>query len=372
MLPKIIPTSGTISCAVGGRRRMSSINTNMPASAAAAATDIFTISVAAGVHVTTADNDVVFRLRHINSAGLQAAQNFSPLLVTDKAVSLSIGAGAVIDAGGIYFIAQAEDRELLSYIGADRLVKKFVIEPLLDKVDDLVALPVKVLLKQSTATIAIGDGAQILGTGTVGMYATATADASGDFWAIDIALGPVVEFGDRPAPLRPLEGSNGQPLPGGGFFLYSNGPAWARFTAPISADYTVRIRAWESHAGDENARLSLRIGEHRIQEFAVTGTRAPLRFASASTMPRSLRIHSTAKPKSNSSRTIVRPRFSSCQLCAAPYFTTSITCSGSRPAFTAKLRPSDKPCTMPAMRIWLTILVSWPAPAGPISALALA
>ncbi len=91
--------------------------------------------------------------------------------------------------------------------------------------------------------------------------------------AIDTALGPVVEFGDRPVVLRPLEGTNGQSLPRGGFFLYSNGPASAQFVAPLAADYLVRIRAWETHGGDENARLSLRDGPRRIKEFTVSGSR---------------------------------------------------------------------------------------------------
>ena len=43
-----MPTKGTINCAVGGRRRISSINSNIPAIAAAAATDILVISAAAG------------------------------------------------------------------------------------------------------------------------------------------------------------------------------------------------------------------------------------------------------------------------------------------------------------------------------------
>ena len=49
-----------------------------------------------------------------------------------------------------------------------------------------------------------------------------------------------------------------------------------------------------------------------------------------------------------------------------------MTASGSRPAFIAKLMPSDSPCTMPAMQIWFTILVSWPAPAWPINEIAFA
>ena len=43
----------------------------------------------------------------------------------------------------------------------------------------------------------------------------------------------------------------------------------------------------------------------------------------------------------------------------------STTADTSSPAFLAKCRPSDRPWTRPAMQIWLTILVSWPLPAGP-------
>ena len=53
--------------------------------------------------------------------------------------------------------------------------------------------------------------------------------------------------------------------------------------------------------------------------------RAPLRRASSSTMPRSLRIQSTAKPKSKLPSSIVCQRFSICHDCAAPFEITSIT-----------------------------------------------
>ena len=48
-------------------------------------------------------------------------------------------------------------------------------------------------------------------------------------------------------------------------------------------------------------------------------------------MPRSLRIQSTAKPKSNLSATIVLPRFSICHDCAAPLLITSSTRFGIEP-----------------------------------------
>ncbi len=90
--------------------------------------------------------------------------------------------------------------------------------------------------------------------------------------AIEAALGPVVEFGDHPRQLRPLAGG-GQPLPRGGVFLLSNGPATGSFTAPLTGEYLVRIRAWETHGGDENARLSLRVDKRAVKEFSVSGTR---------------------------------------------------------------------------------------------------
>ena len=83
-------------------------------------------------------------------------------------------------------------------------------------------------------------------------------------------------------------------------------------------------------------------------------------------MPRSLRIQSTAKPKSNLPAHMVAARLSICQDWAAPWEITSMTLSMSSPAFRPKFMPSDRPCSRPAMQTWLTILVSWPAPAGPI------
>jgi len=97
---------------------------------------------------------------------------------------------------------------------------------------------------------------------------------------IETALGPIVEFGDHPQTLRPLEGSNGNALPKGGFFLFSNGPATAKFRSPAAGEYVVRVRAWETHAGDENAKLSLRVDGREVKELTVSGTREdPQEFA---------------------------------------------------------------------------------------------
>lgn len=91
--------------------------------------------------------------------------------------------------------------------------------------------------------------------------------------AVDAALGPIVECGDQPRSLGPLKGENGQPLARGGFFLYSNGPASGRCEVPLAGEYVVRVRAWETQAGDGHAHLSLRLDQRSIGEFDVTGTR---------------------------------------------------------------------------------------------------
>ena len=67
-----------------------------------------------------------------------------------------------------------------------------------------------------------------------------------------------------------------------------------------------------------------------------------MRSASSRQNPRSLRIHSTAKPKSNSPAAIVPARLSICQLWAAPLPMTSKTLVTSRPARVPKSTASER------------------------------
>lgn len=92
--------------------------------------------------------------------------------------------------------------------------------------------------------------------------------------AIDIALGPIIDIGDTPRPLRPLQGEHGQPLPRGGFFLYSNGPAGSRFDVPATGDYTIRVKAWETPGGPDRSHMSLRLDGKSVGEFDVSATQA--------------------------------------------------------------------------------------------------
>lgn len=135
------------------------------------------ITVSTLMDETTGEgDDIDFRARRINTTDIV---NASPVMVSLRDVVVDIGDNAKLLGGAIYLYAQAEDRDLTTLLGTDREVNNYYIKPFLDKLQEALALPAKVLYKQSEATIIIGEGAQIIGTGTVGLYATAAADASG-------------------------------------------------------------------------------------------------------------------------------------------------------------------------------------------------
>ncbi|MCG3124231.1 MAG: hypothetical protein GIKADHBN_02683 [Phycisphaerales bacterium] len=92
--------------------------------------------------------------------------------------------------------------------------------------------------------------------------------------AIEIGLGPVVTIGDSPRPVRPLISlSEGRLTGRGGFFLFANGAVNGDIDFPAAGEYIIRVVAWETHGGDENARLSLRIDDKEVGDFFISGTR---------------------------------------------------------------------------------------------------
>lgn len=145
------------------------------------------ITVNANVKIAVGDNDIVFRSRRI---GIAELENLSPVLGTSRSVAIDVGAGAELSAdGGIYLIAQTEDRSLADVLGLEQEVNNFLIQPLMDKIGDLLALPVKVLVKNSSATITLQANAKVLSGGTVGIYSTAVADASGSASSSLVSIG---------------------------------------------------------------------------------------------------------------------------------------------------------------------------------------
>ena len=93
--------------------------------------------------------------------------------------------------------------------------------------------------------------------------------------AIDLSLGRIVEIGSKPVPVRPLRGTaNGQPQRQGGFLLFSNGAVQGTHEFGATGEYEIRLSAWETKAGDEHARLSVRVDGREVGAFSISGTQA--------------------------------------------------------------------------------------------------
>lgn len=73
-----------------------------------------------------------------------------------------------------------------------------------------------------------------------------------------------------------LKGKKGSsnPTDDGGREMYSNGPAYGECQLPADGEYLVKIRAHEDHAGDEPAKMELRIDGKQIETFQVAAVAA--------------------------------------------------------------------------------------------------
>lgn len=92
--------------------------------------------------------------------------------------------------------------------------------------------------------------------------------------AIDLGLGPMAQIDTEPKPIGGLTlGANGNSLGGGGYMLFSRGSVNASIEAPIAGEYEISVFAWETHGGDENAELSLRIDGRQVKAFRVGARR---------------------------------------------------------------------------------------------------
>ena len=138
-----------------------------------------TLSTLSDDNDLSSGNDIVFRARRI---GTPEIENLLPVGYLAKKVEITIGDNAVVKASSIYLITQAEDRALATTLGLGVLTtlgQQMLIDPIVDVIKDLVSLPIKVIVKASEAKVTIGTNAQLLADYTIGIYATAGADASG-------------------------------------------------------------------------------------------------------------------------------------------------------------------------------------------------
>ena len=155
-----------------------------------------TITVKPGVTVSTVSSDpdgedgyITFWARQF---GVTVLESIDPSIVStgDKSVSITLGAGSKVEGGEVFLLAYAEDRtlgELAAPPGA--AIVNTVVNQLGDKLATFEALPFKLIHKTSTASVTLGSGAQLLGSGTVGIFVTAQAEASGQATSELFSLG---------------------------------------------------------------------------------------------------------------------------------------------------------------------------------------
>ncbi|MCE8556437.1 calcium-binding protein [Ruegeria pomeroyi] len=126
---------------------------------------------------TSEDGFIEFRSRRLGTAELE---NLSPIFPgIPKYASVDIGENASIEAGGVYLIAQAEERGYAEQLEISQELDTNLVGPLLDQVTSVLGLPFQVLVKKTDAKVTVADGANIVGHSGVGIYANSVTNASG-------------------------------------------------------------------------------------------------------------------------------------------------------------------------------------------------
>ena len=78
--------------------------------------------------------------------------------------------------------------------------------------------------------------------------------------AVEIALGPMVEIGNKPRPMPRIQRQgNGRPLRQGGQFFTTNGALRSVVEIPITGEYEISVDTWGTRGGDDLPNLSLRV-----------------------------------------------------------------------------------------------------------------
>ncbi|MGB6295658.1 MAG: DUF4347 domain-containing protein [Rivularia sp. (in: cyanobacteria)] len=134
--------------------------------------------------------DVWLNARYFSNADID---NLFPVTSPEdwaaKTAKITIGDNAALRGNNIVIKAQAEDKNFSELIGADSLLDNFVIAPLQDRLEEALALPVKVLVRRSNASVDVNTGASLVGLAGVSVEAVATTDSTGQ------AKGSIVSIG---------------------------------------------------------------------------------------------------------------------------------------------------------------------------------
>lgn len=229
---------------------------------------------------------ITFWARRYSTAELE---NLSPVNVDLKSSSVTIGSGVAISGGEVFFLSYADDKTFSEIVGAPNLVDTWVVQPVMEVLTDLTALPIKVLAKASTAGITIGTGSAITATGTLGLFVSASADSTG---SASFGLGSIA-FGYATAEATVTIGDGVHLTAGNSVNVNANAAATANMSASTG-------RELGDYPGDANAPIafSLAITYAKITSTATVAANAVLTAGKVANVRATGEISSEAEAES--------------------------------------------------------------------------
>ncbi|MTJ31398.1 DUF4347 domain-containing protein [Aphanizomenon sp. UHCC 0183] len=174
--------------------------------------------------------DLWLNARYFSNATID---NLFPVTLPDdwspKTATISIGDNANLKGNNIIIKAQAEDKNFTELIGADSLLDNFVIAPLQSRMEEALALPVKVLVRKSKASVTVNTGVVLDGLAGVSVEAVANTISSGQAAGSLISIGFAYADAEATVDLR----GNAQIKAGEAVRIGSEGNATASITSKI-------------------------------------------------------------------------------------------------------------------------------------------
>lgn len=113
------------------------------------------------------------------SFGLSELESLNPLQFDTKTTEITLGANSKLFGETITIRAESEEKTLAELLGLDTVVDSYVVQPLIEYIQDFTALPFKVQIEKSIATVDVGTDAVLEAPGGISIDAVATASAQG-------------------------------------------------------------------------------------------------------------------------------------------------------------------------------------------------
>ncbi|MEI8371109.1 MAG: hypothetical protein WCJ31_22010, partial [Planctomycetia bacterium] len=120
--------------------------------------------------------------------GTPQLDNLIPWPYFTRTVGIDVGAGAALRGGSVSLTAEAEELKLVDRLGLSGFPKALV-QIATNFVTDFLDLPLKVLIKKTTATIDVGSSAQIVSAGNLNVAALAMSDSTASAKSEIVSLG---------------------------------------------------------------------------------------------------------------------------------------------------------------------------------------